>query len=106
MLLVRAFLRYGAQILLVLSPLFTAQWSILNWLGHPTAGPTDVVEVSILGVHILGGAKQEVELTLRMMLTALALVMVMAYDVVDSYLPSRSMQQFRKEYLDAQAAGE
>jgi hypothetical protein len=95
----KAGLRYGSQFLLVFAPLITAQWSLLNLLGRSDFLPTDHLQLSFLGLISLDGRKEQVELQLRLILSGLALVAIMAHDLVDSYLPSRSLLEFRKEYL-------
>lgn len=99
----RALLRYGSQFLLVFSPLITSQWSLLNWLGHSAARPSDPVALGAWGLILVSGAKEQVELKLRLAASAMALAMVMTHDLFTAYLPSRSLREFRKDYLDEQA---
>ena len=95
--LVRLLFRYGLQAALVLSPLFTMGFSLLNLLGHREATPTD--ELQFL---FFSGPKQEVELQLRILITAIALCLSLTFEAVDLYLPSRSLVRFRKRYLEEQ----
>lgn len=93
----RLIFRYGLQAVLVLSPLLTMGFSLLNLIGHSAAGPTDPVQVLFLN-----GQKQVVELWLRISVTVVALLGSLTYEAVDLYLPSRSLLRFRKHYLEAQ----
>lgn len=95
----RLFLRYGVQAVLVLAPLLTRGFSLLNLIGHSAAGPTDVVSVLLLT-----GPKQEVELNLRIYISVVALVGSLTFEALDLYLPSRSLLRFRKRYLEQQKA--
>jgi hypothetical protein len=94
---VRLFVRYGLQAALVLAPLLTMGFSLLNLIGHSAAGPTDPVQVLFLS-----GPKQEVELQLRVLITVAALACTLMFEAVDLYLPSRSLLRFRKHYLEEQ----
>lgn len=93
----RLIFRYGLQFVLVMSPLLTMGFSLLNLIGHSAAGPTDVVRVLFLT-----GPKQEVELRLRIYLTVVALIGSLTFEAIDLYLPSRSLLRFRKHYLEEQ----
>lgn len=91
----RLFFRYGLQAVLVLAPLLTMGFSLLNLIGHSAAGPTDPVQVLFLA-----GPKQEVELQLRILISVVALIVSLTFEAIDLYLPSRSLLQFRKHYLE------
>lgn len=93
----RLFIRYGIQAVLLLAPMTTMGFSLLNFVGHRNAGPTDSVQ--FLG---LVGPKQEVELRIRIYLTVIAVVATLAFEAVDLYWPSRSLLRFRKRYLELQ----
>jgi hypothetical protein len=95
--ILRLLLRYGLQAVLVLAPLLTMGFSLLNLIGHSAAGPSQVVSVLFLS-----GPKQEVELQLRIYITIVALVLSLTFEAVDLYLPSRSLMRFRKHYLEEQ----
>lgn len=90
--------KHGAQALLVLGPVLTLNWSLLNWLGHQKAGPSDPVIVG-LGLVRLSGPKQEIELQLRLLISIFALFIVMSAEIFDLYLPQRSMKEFRTRFL-------
>lgn len=93
--LLRLVLRYGFQAGLVLAPLVTMEWSLLNVFGHSGAAPADTVRVLVFK-----GPKREVELTLRILITATALVGSLIFEAVDLYWPSRSLLRFRMHYLE------
>jgi hypothetical protein len=90
--------RFGAQALLILSPILTLSWSLLNWLGHSRAGPKDIVTVGLGFLH-LTGPKQEVEVQLRIGLSVCALLLVMGGELADLYLPQRNIKSFRAQFL-------
>lgn len=94
----RALLRYGTQALIILTPLLTRNWSLVNLWGYGGKGPTDTVEIQ-WGFLALSGEKDEVEITLRLLLTVLALLVVLAIEFWDLYLPDRERKEFKKEYL-------
>lgn len=93
----RLIVRYGLQFILVLAPLITMNFSLLNLFGYGAAGPTDVVRVLFFN-----GPKQEVELNLRIFVSAIALFGSLTFEAIDLYLPSRSLLRFRKHYLEEQ----
>jgi hypothetical protein len=100
----RALLRYGCQALLVLGPVFTLNWSLLNLLGLSNKRPTDIVSLH-LWLWQLTGPKQTVELKLRLIVSTIALVGVFTAEIFDLYLPDRQRRQFRAEYF-AEKQGE
>jgi hypothetical protein len=59
----RAIFRYGCQALLVLGPVFTLNWSVLNLLGWGSNKPSDLISLHLWLLH-LAGSKQEIELKL------------------------------------------
>jgi hypothetical protein len=94
----RAIFRYGCQALLVLGPVFTLNWSVLNLLGWGRSGPADVVSLHLWFLH-LTGPKQAIELKLRLLVSSVALVGVFAAEIFDLYLPDRRRREFRAEYF-------
>lgn len=99
MALFKLVVRYGVQAALVLAPLLTMDWSLLNFFGHREAAPMDRVEILFFS-----GPKQEVELSLRILISTVALIGALAYEAVDLYWPTRSLRAFRKHYLEEKRA--
>ena len=56
-------IRQLSQLLLLVGPVVTLNWSILNWLGYE-GGPSDPVNVNLFLIE-LTGPKQEVEFKIR-----------------------------------------
>lgn len=85
-----------AQALLLLAPMITLSWGVLNLFGTDT-GPTDIVTVAFFT-----GPKQVVEMKLRVITTAAALALIIVFEVVDSYIPRRDLKEFRTIFLKQQ----
>lgn len=85
-----------AQALLLLAPMITLSWGVVNLLGNDK-GPTDVVTFASFT-----GPKQEVEMKLRAITTACALALIIVFEVVDSYIPRRDLKEFRSIFLKQQ----
>jgi hypothetical protein len=102
--MIRVAIRVGVQLLTILAPLFTMQWSLLDRLGY---GPdaSNMVQVSAWGYPVLFGPKPEVEFTVRAFISAAGLALFFIYEAVEFYIPRRNLTAFRKAYL-AEAAPE
>ena len=94
--MLRAISKLVAQALLLFAPMITLSWGILNLFGTDT-GPTDIVTVGWFT-----GPKQVVEMKLRVITTATALVLIIFFEVVDSYIPRRDLKEFRTIFLKKQ----
>ena len=90
--------RQLSALLLLVAPIVTMNWSILNLLGY-AAGPTDPVNVKLFLIE-LNGPKQEVELKIRGVIILLGFTLGFLYELYDRYFPERRFYQFRSFYLN------
>jgi hypothetical protein len=96
---VRALIRYGAQLALLMAPMFIANWSLLDQWGlivHDTGG----FRLTGVGTLFQSGTKEQLELRAAASLTLFAFVLVAAAEAVDLYFPKRRLEEFRSLYLD------
>jgi hypothetical protein len=89
-----------SQGLLLLGPLLTVNWSILNFLGFP-GGPNDPTTINLL-FYSLSGEKQQVEMKLRIIASVIGFALVITYEVIDIIIPRRELSEFRSAYLGQQ----
>lgn len=87
-----------SQFLLLLGPMLTVGWSFLDFVGVPSDGP-GTVTVSVPGFP-LSGPKQEVEMTLRIMVSVMGFGLLVAYELIDVTWPRRDLMEFRTVYLN------
>lgn len=90
------------QLLLVAGPLFTLNWSFLNWFGYDAHAARDRVELGIWNYAIMAGPKEEVEFRIRAIVSTVALSALLIHETLEYYIPRRNLDLFRKEYLGQQ----
>lgn len=95
----RIILKHSAQLLLVLTPVITLNWSILNWLGFQ-GSPTDHIEADF-SLFTLSGPKQVVELKIRVLVVALGAAILLFHDSYEHYRPRRDNKKFKAAYLES-----
>lgn len=98
----RALGRYGPSAVLAIAPLLTAQVSLLDLLPFAWGAGPDVngnVQIAWLPDALGSGPKPEVEMKLRFLLTSAGVAWLMVFGYFDAYLPSRTLESFRHEYL-------
>ncbi len=85
------------QILLVIGPMLTLQWSLVDWFGF-TQLSSNTIEVSVFGLPFTG-TKLDIELRLRVIAAFIALVPYIFFEIKDSILPLKDLAEFRTAYL-------
>lgn len=98
----RALGRYGPSAVLAIAPLLTAQVSLLDLLPFGWGAGPDVngsVDIAWLPDALGRGSKPEVEMKLRFLLTSAGVAWLIGFGYFDAYLPSRTLESFRHEYL-------
>lgn len=96
-------IRQFSQLLLLIGPILTLPYSILNWVGVP-GRPEDFVKINLI-ITQLEGPKQAVEFKVRLGLTILGCIIVLLHDVFEYYLPEREFKAFRFLYLEKLKTG-
>src|SRR4051812_46700195 len=97
-------IKIGLQLLLVAAPLFTMEWSLLDWGGVPQTGANHYVVLHVMGHALMQGPKAEVEFRLRAVMSTLALAGLFIYEAAEFYIPREGLRNFRKEFLELEAA--
>jgi|ERR1700733_3812501 len=95
----RLIVKLSSQVLLIIAALASGAWSIFDAIHAVNSDGR---------VHLFGldmGPKEPAEWTLRLILSIGAVVSIAATDVWDIVLPSKKLQDFRKEFLDHQVKG-
>jgi hypothetical protein len=92
----RILVRQISQLLLLIGPIITLNWSILDWLGY--AG-TDEVRLNFL-LFDLVGPKQVVEFKIRGAVIIVGWFSIFLHDMFEYYVPERDFKKFRSLYLD------
>src|SRR4051812_33955404 len=95
----RALLRYGPPVLLAVAPLLTYQYSLLNVLGY-APDQSGILHFSLIPYWPLSGPKATVEMDVRILLTLSGIGLLMLSGYVDAYIPSRTLESFRHDYLE------
>lgn len=97
--------RLAVQALLAVAPLLTLPWSIVDRYGYQRIDGTDQIYTSVLGLPLVG-TKPQVELQLRVVVIAIALIVSAGLDmvtlIVDVYQPRRRLQDFRGDFLEGE----
>jgi len=97
--MLRALLRYGPPIVLAIAPLLTYQYSLLDFFGY-VPDPTGTLYLGVIPYWPMSGPKPAVEMRLRILLTLAGIGLLIVSGYVDAYLPSRTLESFRHDYLD------
>lgn len=93
--------RYLSQAAVILGPMITLQWSLLDFL--EIGAPTESGYLVELGLWDLRGPRDEVEFKVRLAISMGGLLAVFVYDLLELYLPQRRIEAFRTEFLDHKA---
>jgi hypothetical protein len=75
-------LRILAQLTLTLAALLGAQYSLFNWATGSQAALTDPIRFTALGIVLFEGQRQEVEVRIRIILTAIACAILFVHEAV------------------------
>jgi hypothetical protein len=93
----RSIIKLLSQALLLLGPMLTIGWSFLDFIGvSPDA--SGFVSLNMFGIP-LSGTKEEVEMTLRIIVTLGGFAFLVGSEVVDIVLPRRDLAEFRTAYF-------
>jgi hypothetical protein len=95
--MIRSFGKLVSQALLLLAPMLTVGWSFLNLLGYP--GDAHYPTTVNLLFFPLVGEKEQVEMQLRVIASLVGFGLLVAYEVLDTFLPRRDLAAFRTAYL-------
>jgi hypothetical protein len=90
-------LRYITQFLIVISPLVSGNWSLLDLFGYQ---PDASGKVSIAHVAILTGVKAEVEFKLKVAIAMTLFALSLVNEFTTVALPLEHMRRFRERFLD------
>jgi len=90
--------KYFSKLLLIAAPI---SLPLIGWFDLAKEVDSDKFEVDLI-VLSLTGSRGEVELQFRVIVTAVALLLVFSVDLFDLYFPRLRLQEFQKHYLKAQ----
>lgn len=91
----RLILRYASQAMIVLAPMVTLNFSVLDIVRKGNEGPKEIIHFLVFD-----GTKESVELKVRLILSIIAIIILLLFEIFDLYLPLRSLENFRKTYLE------
>jgi hypothetical protein len=92
-------LRYITQFLIVLSPLVSGDWSLLDLFGYR---PDAAGNVSVAHMAILTGMKAEVEFKLKVGIAVTLFALTLVSEFTSVAMPLEQMRRFRERLLDDQ----
>jgi hypothetical protein len=101
----RTIIKLLSQVLIVLGPMFTLNWSFVDYLGRevsPASQTSPALWTMSLWFFSFNGPKPSVELKLRLLISALALIPLIILEVKDTIIPQRELREFRTVYLAEQ----